>query len=44
MKFWKAYVETLLGVVVEDAQEKFEALAAPEQAAWNAVEALASKK
>ena len=36
MLYWKAYVEALLGITVEDAQEKFDALADAERAAWNA--------
>ena len=42
MLYWKAYVEALLSVVVENAQEKFDALSEPEKAAWNAVAALAA--
>lgn len=37
MLYWKAYVEALLGLVVEDAQEKFDALSANERAAWDTV-------
>lgn len=40
MLYWKAYVEALLSVVVENAQEKFDALSEPEKAAWNAVAAV----
>lgn len=42
MLYWKAYVEVLLSVVVENAQEKFDALSEHEKAAWNAVAALAA--
>lgn len=41
MKYWKAYVESLLGIVLEDAQEKFDALNEHERAAWDAVAAVA---
>lgn len=37
MLYWKAYVEALLGITVEDAQEKFDALCDAERAAWDAV-------
>ena len=37
MVYWKAYVEALLGITVEDAQEKFDALCDTERAAWDAV-------
>lgn len=40
MLYWKAYVEALLGITVEDAQEKFDALSDAERAAWNAVAAV----
>ena len=40
MLYWKVYVEALLGITVEDAQEKFDALADAERAAWNAVAAV----
>lgn len=41
MKYWKAYVEALLGITVEDAQEKFDALCEQERKAWEAVAAAA---
>lgn len=40
MKYWKAYVQALLGYEVEDAQAKFDALAESEKAAWLAVAAV----
>jgi hypothetical protein len=40
MLYWKAYVEALLGLVVEDAQDKFDALSESEKAAWGAVAAV----
>lgn len=43
MLYWKAYVEALLGITVEDAQEKFNALCESEKDAWEAVAALEGK-
>ena len=38
MECWKAYVQSILGVVVEDAEAKFDALAESEKTAWLAVQ------
>ena len=40
MKHWKVYVESLLGITVEDAQAKFDALSESEKTAWLAVAAV----
>lgn len=37
MLYWKAYVEALLCITIEDAKEKFDALCDAERAAWDAV-------
>lgn len=44
MKLWKAYVECILGVEVQDAQVKFDALPEAERNAWAAVVVAASAK
>ena len=44
MLFWKVYVESILGVEVLDAQEKFDALGEAERNAWLAVAAVKPAK